>query len=86
MKSLDGFADSCAAYAKLLCQFTFGRKLLTRLQSALVDGFLDLLHDLLIQARGTHHFVHDILPNQNKDYPTLWYDRRTIKNSTKYSI
>src|SRR5207249_1761501 len=62
--------------------FAFGGKLVSGLQNTFVDGFLDLLNDLLIQPRGPHDFVHDILPNRRKA-PASWYDRRTSCNSIK---
>ena len=83
MQRLHRFAYRRPADAKLLSQFPFRGKLVPGFHRSLVDGFLDLLHDLFIQTRRTHDLVHDIL--LERSHFALWYDRRTKVNSPKSS-
>jgi hypothetical protein len=63
-KRLDGLAHCSAADSETLGELAFGGKLVARFQSALDNGFLDLLNDLFVKAGRSNEFVHCAAPGQ----------------------
>src|SRR5580693_9113832 len=65
-QGLDRFPDRSTAHTKLLGQFPFRGKLVTRLHRSLTDRFFDLLNYLLIKPRRADDFVHGTLPHPDE--------------------
>src|SRR5580700_437590 len=55
---LHRFADSSAAHTQTLREVALGGKLVAGFQRAVQNGLLDLLDDLLVQARSPDDFIH----------------------------